>query len=167
MPGNAYTGLLRLRRRRRRTWLALVSLLSSFAGLAVSSEYLGQMSERVFVTLAVAIMAVALVTWILHCVSRCPRCGAYYYMKAIGWLPLSCNPFRRSCIGCGLPLFGRSVISESQRDALSLWITNRQSGAPFPDIGLSCPTCGYLLTGLTTGKCPECGCEIVVSQLLG
>ena len=32
--------------------------------------------------------------------------------------------------------------------------------------GVVCPTCGYNLTGLTEPRCPECGSQFTLDQLL-
>lgn len=32
--------------------------------------------------------------------------------------------------------------------------------------GVACPTCGYNLTGLTTTRCPECGTQFTLDELL-
>jgi predicted amidophosphoribosyltransferase len=37
---------------------------------------------------------------------------------------------------------------------------------PIPDWGLTCPGCGYLLRGLPTHRCPECGEPIAVEELV-
>ena len=37
---------------------------------------------------------------------------------------------------------------------------------PIPDVGLRCPKCAYLLTGLTEQVCPECGCRFSVEKLI-
>jgi hypothetical protein len=38
---------------------------------------------------------------------------------------------------------------------------------PIPEVGLRCPKCTYLLTGLTEERCPECGCRFSVQELIG
>lgn len=35
---------------------------------------------------------------------------------------------------------------------------------PDIDTGLSCPRCGYNMTGLTTSRCPECGCPFTLTD---
>jgi hypothetical protein len=37
---------------------------------------------------------------------------------------------------------------------------------PIPDWGLECPRCRYLLKGLPTHRCPECGTEVHVPSLI-
>lgn len=37
---------------------------------------------------------------------------------------------------------------------------------PIPDWGLECPGCHYLLRGLTVHRCPECGYELKMEQLI-
>ncbi len=37
---------------------------------------------------------------------------------------------------------------------------------PIPDWGLTCPGCGYLLQGLPSHRCPECGLQIDVAELI-
>lgn len=37
---------------------------------------------------------------------------------------------------------------------------------PIPDWGLMCPNCGYSLRGLPSHRCPECGTQIDVRQLV-
>jgi hypothetical protein len=40
------------------------------------------------------------------------------------------------------------------------------SQLPVPDWGLRCQTCGYLLAGLPSHRCPECGTPFDVSKLV-
>ena len=37
---------------------------------------------------------------------------------------------------------------------------------PIPDWGLVCPFCGYLLQGLPTHRCPECGQDLNIPSLI-
>ena len=37
---------------------------------------------------------------------------------------------------------------------------------PIPNWGLVCPTCGYLLNGLPSHRCPECGTEFDVASIV-
>lgn len=37
---------------------------------------------------------------------------------------------------------------------------------PIPDWGLECPRCRYALVGLPEHRCPECGLELVMSELV-
>lgn len=37
---------------------------------------------------------------------------------------------------------------------------------PIPDWGLICPTCRYLLRGLPSHRCPECGTELDIPSLI-
>lgn len=37
---------------------------------------------------------------------------------------------------------------------------------PVPDLGLSCPRCGYPLAGLTEHRCPECGRPFTLSEFI-
>jgi rubrerythrin len=37
---------------------------------------------------------------------------------------------------------------------------------PIPDWGLSCPNCQYLLRGLPTHRCPECGLELEMEEIV-
>ena len=37
---------------------------------------------------------------------------------------------------------------------------------PIPNWGLGCPTCGYLLNGLPSHRCPECGTEFDVPSIV-
>ena len=37
---------------------------------------------------------------------------------------------------------------------------------PIPDWGLRCPTCSYLLKGLPSHRCPECGTQLPMAGLV-
>jgi hypothetical protein len=37
---------------------------------------------------------------------------------------------------------------------------------PIPDLGLLCPSCGYILAGLPRHRCPECGREFAMDDLV-
>ena len=37
---------------------------------------------------------------------------------------------------------------------------------PIPDWGLVCPTCSYLLNGLPSHRCPECGTEFDIQDII-
>jgi len=42
----------------------------------------------------------------------------------------------------------------------------RASGLGDAEFALSCPTCGYNLTGLNTARCPECGSTFTLDELV-
>lgn len=165
MENAAQIRLSRLRTRRRRTWWILAILFPAYFCATALLDFMRLLNGGVFVALSIAVGISAIVTWNLHCFSRCPRCGRFYYTKTVGFIPISCNPFRCSCINCGLPLFSQWFGTPAQRDALMHWIARRESGEPVPDVGLVCPSCAYPWTGLTSPTCPECGRAIDVSLL--
>jgi len=41
--------------------------------------------------------------------------------------------------------------------ALRGYLKKRDPRRPIPNAGLTCPNCGYSLTGLREHRCPECG----------
>jgi hypothetical protein len=54
---------------------------------------------------------------------------------------------------------------------LTVWIwrdtaTERAERSGGNDSALSCPTCGYNLTGLSTARCPECGSTFTLDELV-
>ena len=163
MENAAQIKLSRLRTRRRRTWWILAILFPAFLCAITLLDFIRLLNGGVFVALSIAVGISAIVTWILHCFSRCPRCDQYFYAMTVGSIPILCNPFARRCRNCGLRLFCQWFGTPEQCDALVHWIAHRESGEPVPDVGLLCPSCAYPWTGLTSRTCPECGRAIDVS----
>ncbi len=59
----------------------------------------------------------------------------------------------------------RRVDRQRRGQILRHWLVESENRGPVPDIGLHCPSCSYLLTGLSIARCPEYGTEIDFDDL--
>ncbi len=59
----------------------------------------------------------------------------------------------------------RRIDRQRRGQVLRRWLDESANRGPVPDIGLHCPSCSYLLTGLAIARCPECGTEIDFDDL--
>lgn len=48
---------------------------------------------------------------------------------------------------------------KARNRAIRRWLKKGEKRGPVPDLGLTCRSCDYVLTGLTGNLCPECGTE--------
>ena len=50
--------------------------------------------------------------------------------------------------------------------AIERWLKKGKRDCAIPNIGLRCPRCSYLLNGLTTAICPECGGRFDIATMI-
>lgn len=150
-----------LRRRRKRPLYILLSLPAVFAVFTILQPVLGRTIDIVAGVVLCAVGAAFVVAIYVAEFSRCPRCGKFFFMSFFGkWL------FARKCEHCGLSLSCTWDGTAGQRAALREWLEQAEGRGPLPDVGLHCPRCGYLLTGLVESRCPECGTEVAIRSIL-
>lgn len=150
-------GLMRIRRRRRIAILAifLFPVLAIFAGSGTG--WRGDDYRVGFILVLVAF----LLTYNVCVMSACPRCGLRFFFSPIIW-----NPFRKTCGTCGIPVLFKWNPNEQQWREAKRWINGGDAQGIIPDMGSRCPTCDYNLTGLGQRRCPECGTEFNILQLV-
>lgn len=106
------------------------------------------------------------------------------WRRVIDWSPTTARALVLSAaVLMGMPIALWAALQQSVRESYSImlgclpligwgvwmaWVTarcpmriNLDESASSP----SCPSCGYSLRGLTTTRCPECGCEPTLDQL--
>lgn len=164
-----YSGVKTLRKRRRRLWLALRVALGGFA-IVVGGGIVAHRHGPGLIALSAAALGVALfvagvvlfaVTWYVTAFSRCPRCGQLFHLYLF-WFRV----FSKKCVHCGLPLRAGFEAGDAEKHLIRCWLSRHEPRGPIPDVGLRCPKCGYVLTGLTEQRCPECGSEFDVDRLV-
>jgi len=157
-----YEGLRKIRRRRRALWLcfpamALVNILAAFGTQRLFPENT-RLLFAVFIVSGGACLAISA----RDAFSRCPRCGHLFYW--LGVLPFG---FARACLHCGLKRTPKWNPTDDQRQEIRRWLAASSPRSPIPDVGLCCLACAYPLTGLVDRKCPECGEDFKVENLVG
>lgn len=158
-----YAGLALIRRRKRRMWLLLPFSFVWFALSGFVLAFLDVRNQWVFFFVLYAGVFLFLVAYVRVQFSRCPRCGKFYHFcwfyGNVWWC--------RGCFHCGLPLKTSWEATEQGRALIRAWLDHPPPRPPIPKVGLRCSECGYLLTGLTVQRCPECGHKFRVSSLTG
>lgn len=167
-PG-IYSALLKIRNRRRRLWRLIPVIFSGWllVGLGIMAGHRGA-SESFCSILAVTGSVcfvggtiLLFVTGFAVSLSRCPRCGRFFFATLfVGWI------FSKKCLHCDQPLYVHYDAGEVEQQRIREWLRRSEPRGPIPDVGLRCPKCAYILTGLTETECPECGCRFSVEKLI-
>lgn len=168
LQSDVYTVLSTIRRRRRRLLILLPVILCAW-GVAALAMSIGQRTNSgaafllatlgagVFVFVWFWLVILSIQFWRF----RCPQCsGRFFHCKFYNW------PFAKRCVHCGLSLFVPFNPSPDNFLSLRDWLTQPEPRGPLPEVGLHCDHCGYLLTGLSRQRCPECGREFNLSAIL-
>jgi uncharacterized paraquat-inducible protein A len=146
-----------------------------------SSLYYGPPEAYLFATSG-------LLTWILVAVYWCllwkssvkwnPDRRAYTILAAVGALGLAMAAAIAAGSAMPSPDKGGFATFLGGLLAIVLWLIatvliwretpaeRAQRLAASPANSVSCPTCGYNLTGLTESRCPECGSKFTLNELL-
>ncbi len=162
--------LAAIRQRRKRLLIPPLVFIGGCIIIMVTMEIAASNNTKsaAFTAMATITAIICVFAWIGTLVSlvqmnlaRCPRCDKRYFRT---WW---CNwPFAKRCLHCGLSIHARFDPDPAKLFALLDWLKRPQPRGAIPDVGLSCDNCGYLLGGLTSERCPECGREFSVAAIL-
>lgn len=157
MQRNVAVALAAIRKRRLYGMLAPLCALTMLAFFGMASTYwrVGHLIPfALVVPLCFLGTAYMLLRWSF---AKCPRCGEFLFIRRIDVLLIYGNVFARRCLNCRLPLSAKVVCTAEEIDRLETWVAATHPKPSIPDVGLACPTCGYLLAGICREQCPECG----------
>ena len=93
--------------------------------------------------------------WIGFLAPVIPGCGVAMVSFVLCYTSSGADEMRGLATAMGVVFFGGPSILLGLLIGLIARFFTRNKPRP-----LKCGKCGYSLVGLTSGKCPECGCEV-------
>lgn len=154
MKNTISTKLNRVRRRRFRSFASLPLVMLAVIIISENFSY-----EYTVLTIIIGTLVI-LYFWITQYFTICPRCSKTFFLKGLFYG----NMFSGKCLNCKISL--KWKISESELQSINQWLNEVNPKIPIPDVGLTCPTCNYSVTGLTEQRCPECGHRFDISKMI-